>query len=324
MHPSVSFSQYQAILEQPVLSEEYNILTGTPYLCVDATGFEHETLPGRLPSCPVIGVSAYDGTLPKGSVFDLLTSPEGLATLAPILDSQALAVATLVQLLRHNEQADTVSGLLAESLAYSTLQQSSGFQNWLQSAQAPANKADAEPQLLIEHTERTLTLTLNRPHAHNAYNAALKDALCSALMTAYAGDVQKVTLRGQGPSFCAGGDLSEFGQVNDAAEAHHSRVVRSAAALLDGLSCSTEAHLHGACIGAGIELPSFTNHISAHPDSFFQLPEIAMGLVPGAGGTVGICRRIGRQRTAWLAISNQQLDVTTAQRWGLVDEVDAL
>jgi enoyl-CoA hydratase/carnithine racemase len=82
------------------------------------------------------------------------------------------------------------------------------------------------------------------------------------------------------------------------------------------------ARVHGACIGAGIEIPSFAGRIVARSDSFFQLPELAMGLVPGAGGTVGITRRIGRWRTAYLALSGVRLDVGTALDWGLVDAVD--
>jgi enoyl-CoA hydratase/carnithine racemase len=79
--------------------------------------------------------------------------------------------------------------------------------------------------------------------------------------------------------------------------------------------------LQGACVGAGVELPAFAAQVSASEDAFFQLPELAMGLVPGAGGTVSLPRRIGRQRTAWLALSGQRLDAETALAWGLVDEL---
>jgi enoyl-CoA hydratase len=80
--------------------------------------------------------------------------------------------------------------------------------------------------------------------------------------------------------------------------------------------------VHGACIGAGVELPSFAGHVVAAPDAFFQLPELSMGLVPGAGGTVSLTRRIGRYRTAYLALSGARIDAPTAARWGLVDAVD--
>jgi enoyl-CoA hydratase/carnithine racemase len=59
----------------------------------------------------------------------------------------------------------------------------------------------------------------------------------------------------------------------------------------------------------------------AAPGAFFQLPEVGFGLVPGAGGTVSLPRRIGRQRTAWLALTGRRLDAEVAREWGLVDEV---
>ena len=61
----------------------------------------------------------------------------------------------------------------------------------------------------------------------------------------------------------------------------------------------------------------------AAPDTEIALPEIALGLIPGAGGTVSLTRRIGRLRTAWLAFSGCAIDADTAQAWGLVDEIEA-
>ena len=59
----------------------------------------------------------------------------------------------------------------------------------------------------------------------------------------------------------------------------------------------------------------------AHEDARFWLPELSMGLVPGAGGTVSLPRRIGRQRTAWLALTGEPIDAETARAWGLVDQI---
>jgi enoyl-CoA hydratase/carnithine racemase len=70
-----------------------------------------------------------------------------------------------------------------------------------------------------------------------------------------------------------------------------------------------------------VELPAFARRVVARPDARFWLPEVAMGLVPGAGGTVSIPRRIGRQRTALLALTGTAIDATTALEWGLVDAV---
>ena len=81
------------------------------------------------------------------------------------------------------------------------------------------------------------------------------------------------------------------------------------------------AEVHGACVGAGVELAAFAARVSAAPGTTFRLPEVAMGLVPGSGGTWSVSRRIGAQRTNWLALTGATIDVTLAVRWGLVDEV---
>jgi enoyl-CoA hydratase/carnithine racemase len=52
-----------------------------------------------------------------------------------------------------------------------------------------------------------------------------------------------------------------------------------------------------------------------------QLPEVGMGLIPGAGGTATLPRRIGRHRTAWLGLTGQAIDAATGLAWNLVDEV---
>jgi enoyl-CoA hydratase/carnithine racemase len=59
----------------------------------------------------------------------------------------------------------------------------------------------------------------------------------------------------------------------------------------------------------------------AREDARFSLPEVGMGLVPGAGGTVSLPRRIGRQRTAQLALTRRAIGAERALAWGLVDEI---
>ena len=74
-------------------------------------------------------------------------------------------------------------------------------------------------------------------------------------------------------------------------------------------------------LGSGIELAAFSDVVIAAEDTQIALPEIGLGLVPGAGGTVSLPRRIRRLRTAWLAFSGCTIDAATARAWGLVDEV---
>jgi enoyl-CoA hydratase/carnithine racemase len=151
----------------------------------------------------------------------------------------------------------------------------------------------------------------------------MRDGLAEALqLVALDPSIEAVELRGAGPSFCSGGDLDEFGSSPDPATAHAVRSTRSPARLLAACSERVEARVHGACVGAGVELPAFAAHVVAAPDAFFQLPELGLGLVPGAGGTVSLPRRIGRQRTAYLALSRERIDAEQALAWGLIDSIE--
>ena len=129
-----------------------------------------------------------------------------------------------------------------------------------------------------------------------------------------------VVLRGAGPAFCSGGDLSEFGTTADPVIAHQIRLARAPGPLLHHLAAT--ARVHGACVGAGVELPAFCDRVVASSDATFLLPEVAMGLVPGAGGTASITARAGRQRAAYLALSAEPVTAATAKAWGLVDEIE--
>jgi enoyl-CoA hydratase/carnithine racemase len=247
---------------------------------------------------------------------------EELAALQESIRVRPIASVTFAHVLRSAPES-IPAGLILESLAYSTLQEGPEFRAWLaERTPRAAEPAGAGPAVLSERDGGRLALTFNRPSVHNAYNAASRDALCAALAVAAGDDsIEEIHLYGAGPSFCSGGDLSEFGSRRDPATAHLIRTGRSGARLLAEMSGRVTAHLHGACIGAGIELPAFVGRVEADADTRIQLPEIALGLIPGAGGTVSLPRRIGRHRTAWLGLTGRRIDATTALAWGLVDEV---
>lgn len=257
---------------------------------------------------------------PWVTVSDISSS---VGELAERISRTPLAATTLCQVLRLSERGSFTSKLLRESFAYSMLQAGPEFARWRSTRRRrPRSGASADP-LLLSRSGQVLALTLNRPAVHNAYNVALRDALCSALeLAAQDEDISRVELRGNGPSFCSGGDLDEFGSLLDPATAHLARIVRNAGRLIHGLSDRTVAHLHGHCLGAGIELPAFAGRVVADRSTRFGLPELKLGLIPGAGGTISLPSRIGRQRTAWLALTGTAIDSQQAACWGLIDEVD--
>lgn len=298
----------------------------------DGGGAENAGLPPRLhqwlaaQAGPVIGVgSAGAARHALGAACDLILDDDrGLGTLLDNIAQAPVAAMTLVQVLRATEGMPAAKALTVESLAYATLQSGAEFRRWSETHPPEPQRipADDGPPLCIERRNGTLGIRLSRPSSRNAMTIEMRDALVEAFELASMDDsITSIEVSGLGACFSTGGALEEFGTAADPASAHAVRSLRLPAATLLRSNASTRFHVHGACIGSGIELPAFAEHLSASPGSFFQLPEIRFGLIPGAGGCVSIPRRIGRQRTAYLALSARRINAATALEWGLVDEI---
>ncbi|GAS99702.1 enoyl-CoA hydratase/isomerase [Mycolicibacterium canariasense] len=221
--------------------------------------------------------------------------------------------------------APAFGGVITESLAYSTLQAGPEFARWL-AERGPAQLPVLPDPVQAERDGGTLYVRFNRARRHNAFTTDARAALLEALEVARLDDsVTEVVLSGNGRSFCSGGDLAEFGTFADPASAHLARTRHSPALVLDELTARLgvrcRAVVHGQVLGSGLEMAAYCGQVRCHPEAVLGLPELALGLIPGAGGTVSISRRIGRWRTAYLVLSGRTIDAGTALEWGLVDEI---
>ena len=308
-------------------------LSGVPWLLVE---LEPDALPHageraalarwlRHQACPVIGIAEHGVEHPFAFACDaVVVDAVQAGELVTNIEATPLAAMVLVQLLRAAEGLEVERALMIESFAYATLQGGTEFGRWLAHAARPAADAGAEsgPPVLVTRTDSQLHLRLNRPARRNALSVPMRDALVEALELALTDtSITQISLRGEGSCFSAGGELAEFGSVPDTATAHAVRSARPVAALLARCARQLTAHVHGAAVGAGAEMAAFAARVEASADAFFQLPELRYGLIPGCGGCVSIPRRIGRLRTAYLALSGRRLDASTACSWGLVDAV---
>ena len=248
--------------------------------------------------------------------------PELEATLATV-ESTPLASITLAVLLRGAERRTVAEGLVAESMAYGLLQSGPEFAAWRLGASRRERSAGDGPAVLVERHGAELSVTLHRPHVLNAFDAAMRDELVAALQVAVADpSVTSVVLRGAGDSFCSGGDLDEFGTRPDPTTAHLVRLQRSAGRVLAEVADRTTVHIHGSTVGSGIELAAFAHEVVADRGTRVSLPEVHLGLIPGAGGTVSLPRRIGRHATMLLAVGLPWIDAELALAWGLVDRLE--
>lgn len=332
LSPLLTISDVVALCKTPWGLEGYSPVLEHNYLLLDvgaedirSGGGELELLADRLRllPCPVIAVGAVAAPERLRAVDVVVASVQEAATMIRNINEHPLAAMTLVQLLRHNEDVSPEQGLYAESLAYASLQGGVEFARAMQNTGRLPPVAEASgTAVLLERRDNELHVTLNRPHARNAYSTAMRDALYEALqLLKIDNGLSRAVIRGEGSCFCIGGDLHEFGSVSDGSTAHAIRSSRSVGLALLELSSRLEFRLHSACIGSGMELPAFAARVVADGDTFMQLPEIKLGLLPGAGGTVSIVRRIGRHRTAYLALSARRISAATALQWGLIDAI---
>jgi enoyl-CoA hydratase/carnithine racemase len=232
----------------------------------------------------------------------------------------AMAAALLV---RGGDAAaeDVWPGLVAESTTYSLLQAGPEFRQWLATRAPGTAAANTRSRVRVERRGRLWEIVLTRPDRHNALDARMRDELHAALDEARSRPDVTVVLRGDGPSFCSGGDLGEFGTAPGPVEAHAVRLGRSLALLVWEMRHRIVVGIHGSCLGAGIELPAFAGRVVAADDARVGLPELDLGLLPGAGGTVSIPRRASSGVLLDLLLSGGTIDAGAALSVGLVDEV---
>ena len=227
----------------------------------------------------------------------------------------------LSQVLRCSAGLEANAGVWLESLAYSTLLASNEFRQWRLSHPI-RGPVDDTPYIDLRRRGNVLEVRLARPERRNALTTSTRRAIAEALCMAIIDLDLRVELTGEGPSFCSGGDLDEFGTAQDVALAHAVRSAHGPAQVMTAAASQTTAFVHGPCVGAGVELAAFAGRVHAAAGTTFRLPEVGMGLIPGAGGTVSIGRRIGRWRTAWMAMTGTSVGTEQALEWGLVDDVD--
>jgi enoyl-CoA hydratase/carnithine racemase len=227
------------------------------------------------------------------------------------------------QLLRQTAELGTGPGLAAEAAVYSVLLDGPEFASWLASRGAPrATPVPARPLVQMSRAGGRLSIVLDDHGRRNAVSFRLREALLEAVLLAEADEtISEVDISGAGPAFCSGGDLDEFGTAADLVAAYLVRLARAPWRVIDRIAGRVTMRVHGACIGAGTEIAAFGGRVVAAPGTYFALPEVGMGLVPGAGGSVSVPRRIGRWRAAWLMLTGERLAAGTALDWGLVDEL---
>jgi len=272
-----------------------------------------------LPACPVLGIGSAEHSF--AAFLDcVVETPVSAEAVARQVLAKPRAAAVVTGLLRLLPSLSAEQGLTAESLAYAALQGSAEHHGWLAGNAKSTRRSPG--RIAVKRAGATLTINLDHPESGNAIDQAMRDALFEAFsLAAVDPEIASVRLRAAGRTFSLGAELGEFGTTTDPATAHYIRTLTLPAHPAARCADRLQVHIQGGCVGSGLELAAWARRITASPDAWFQLPELAMGILPGAGGCVSLTQRIGRQRTALMILSGKRISARQALAWGLIDAI---
>jgi enoyl-CoA hydratase/3-hydroxyacyl-CoA dehydrogenase len=175
--------------------------------------------------------------------------------------------------------------------------------------------------LNVLQDDEVLAIELDRPERMNALNEDLMDEIEHVLDNADLDTVRCVTFEGAGDrAFSAGADIGGFAN----AQPWQAGTVTSMFETVNDFPRPTIAKIDGFCLGGGHELALACDMRVATTDSEFGFPEIALGLLPGGGGTQRTMRMIGEARAKELVFRGERISAEKAENWGLINRaVDA-
>jgi len=177
--------------------------------------------------------------------------------------------------------------------------------------------------IIYEKQDGIALITLNRPRALNAYNIRMRDELFEVLGAVRDdAEVRVVILKGAGEkAFCAGADLSEFLTAPPPVLAREARFQRAIWERFLGISKPFIAAMHGYVLGSGIEMSLCCDIRLCSEDAQFGLPEVALGIIPAAGGSQTLPRMIGPSRALDILLTGRWIKADEAGRFKLVNRV---
>ena len=184
------------------------------------------------------------------------------------------------------------------------------------------SSSDEAPGALTERRGNILVITINRPDARNAVNAAVSIGVGDALQQAQDDpDVWAVVITGAGDkSFCAGADLKAISRRENIFHPDHAEW-GFAGYVQHFIDKPTIAAVNGTALGGGTELALASDLVVALASAKFGLPEVKRGLIAAAGGVFRIVEQLPRKIAMRLLVTGEPITADEALRWGLINEV---
>jgi enoyl-CoA hydratase/carnithine racemase len=176
-----------------------------------------------------------------------------------------------------------------------------------------------------DEQDGVLTLTFTRPDKLNAITPEMTQGLWEAVEGLADDDaVHALVITGEGRFFTAGIDLTAPMPADAPDHREFRRRYARHHALYDAMEAVEKPviiAMQGPCLGAGLEMAGSVDFRFATPETYVQLPEVALGTIAGSGGTSRLTRLVGPHWAKWIAMANQRVSAERALMMGLIHEV---
>jgi len=164
---------------------------------------------------------------------------------------------------------------------------------------------------------------LNRPEKSNALTAdVLNQLLSNVRAIENQPQIRAVIIGGNGKAFCGGADVRELSALSQANAGAFVERIHNVCQAIRELPVPVLARLHGAVIGAGLEIAAACDLRIAAKGTKFAMPEVKLG-IPSVVEAALLPRLMGAGRAAWLVLTGEAIDAQRAYEWGLVEEVSS-
>ena len=172
----------------------------------------------------------------------------------------------------------------------------------------------------VEREGTVARILLNRPEKANALNSAMLVALATAIQDLHEEIPRVVVLAGRGRNFCGGADATELKSLDERTGAEFVTRIHEVCKAIRALPVPVVARLHGAVIGAGLEIAAACDLRVAAEGTKFSMPEVKLG-IPSVVEAALLPRLMGSGRAAWLVLTGDAIDARRALEWGLIEEI---
>jgi enoyl-CoA hydratase/carnithine racemase len=173
----------------------------------------------------------------------------------------------------------------------------------------------------VERVGQVARIFLNRPEKANALTSGVLENLRGTFRElASDASLRVLVLAGRGNTFCGGADVAELKSLTASTAGAFVEKIHDVCKAIRDLPVPVVAQLHGAVIGAGLEIAAACDLRVAAEGTKFAMPEVKLG-IPSVVEAALLPRLMGSGRAAWLVLTGEAIDARRALEWGLIEEV---